>query len=165
VALTTIPAAGAKLRGATLSDLITEVRAVSAYKSANESVSSATTGNTYQNDDELFVSVVANATYRAHLHIVFSSGTTPDFKVTGTVPTGATASAWSWLAAGANSDAALTTGIVVAGTGSNEPVDGWGTVITSSTAGTVQIQWAQSVSDAGSTTVVAGSFLVLERLS
>lgn len=45
---------------------------------------------TLQNDDELFLSVVANIKYWLSMRLIMSSGATPDFKMLFTFPTGLT---------------------------------------------------------------------------
>ena len=121
--------------------------------------------STYQNDDALVISVVANATYTGHLHIVYNSGTAPDFKVVGTVPSGTTTPFWTWHAAPAPGQAtSLTTGAFFDGTAGNAPFDAYGLVITGGTAGNVQIQWAQTTLTASNTIVRAGSYISLTRV-
>jgi hypothetical protein len=59
MAMTTIPAAGAKLRGSVLSSLITELRPLSAIVASNQAL--ATTSTTLQNITDLVVALAANA--------------------------------------------------------------------------------------------------------
>jgi hypothetical protein len=125
--------------------------------------------NTYQDDDELFMSVLAGGLYRAHLHIIFNSGTTPDFKISGTVPSGATAPKWTWHSASATAGgpaqvADLTTGVLLDGTGADAAVDGFGLIDMGGSDGLVQIRWAQITTTASNTTVKANSFLSLTKV-
>jgi len=121
--------------------------------------------STYQNDDALVISVVANAIYTAHLHMIYNSGTVPDFKCVGTVPSGASTPNWTWHAPPAPGQAVpLTTGLFLDGTAANAPLDAFGLIITGATAGNVQIQWAQTASTASNTIVRAGSYISLTRV-
>jgi hypothetical protein len=52
----------------------------------------------------------------------------------------------------------------LAGGSVNRPISMQGTLITSSTAGTLQLQWAQNTSDGTATRVLSGSHLVLQRI-
>lgn len=132
-------------------------------KTLDETVNNS---NAYQDDDELVISVAADSLYRAHLHVVYSSGTTPDFKITGTVPSGATAPRWTWHSASATpaQTAALTTGVILDGTGADAPLDAYGLVDTGGTSGVLQIRWAQSTANASNTIVRADSFLSLTKV-
>lgn len=171
-------AAGSKWRASVGNTKQEENRPLGAFKTANESVSSASTGTTLQNDDELFVSVAASTRYKLSALVMFTSGTTPDFKLDLSLPTSAThyttAATWS-LAAAAGSQLAdsriFTTGasISIPGQGTTFSTQGQLVVLTgyvsvSTTAGEVTIRWAQATSDAGSTTVYANSWLELKRL-
>src|SRR6185503_11810362 len=84
---TSIPAAGAKLRGSVLSSLVTELRPVTVVKGSDEIVSNSAT---LQDDDELLLAVAANVTYRWSIGVAFGAGTAADFKFAFTFPTGAT---------------------------------------------------------------------------
>lgn len=166
MSFTTVPAAGAKLRAGTLQALFAEVRPVSGFKTLDESVSSATTGSTFQADDEMFATVEASVVYRAQLHVVFVSGVTPDFKIRMTVPTGATTPNWSYVIKGSADVWVPTTGLTgIAGDATAESMDAFGLVVVSTTPGTVAVEWAQNTSDPGSTNTQDGSFLVLTRIT
>lgn len=161
MALTTSPAAGAKLRAATLSALMNERLARFAYKTVDESITSTATP---QNDDELFLAVEANATYWGVIQFTWQSGAVPDFRETLSLPSGATATGWvvdTGTATGVcGALAALTS---QAGTGANISYRMSGVLVVSSTAGTAQWQWSQQTSDPSSTIVRAGSYFALTR--
>lgn len=167
MALTTLPTAGAKLRGSVLSSLVTEVRPVAARKTVNETVNNSAA---LQNDDALFVAVVANAVYDVKLVLHYTSGTTPDLKIGWTAPSGATmvwggylfSTASAFTATGNN---AVGTVVALGGLGADVSAVFDGTVVTSTTAGTLQLQWAQNTANASDSTVYAGSFLELRRTS
>jgi hypothetical protein len=167
MALTAIPAAGSKLRGGTLNSLITEVRGVYARKTANETV---TNSNTLQNDDHLFVALAANAVYDWKLILHYNSGTTPDFKLGWSVPSGTTM-VWGGMiadTAGAVTSVAnlsQTTVQAIGGTGAANYQFFTGVVVTSTTAGTLQLQWAQNTTTLSDTILLAGSELILTRTS
>jgi hypothetical protein len=141
-------------------------------KSVTETVTNSTT---LQNDDELFLSVEANATYEVELWLLHSSGTTGDFKGGWTAPSGAT---FAWGVHGVSGASVSTVGatevnfqirtlaesIQLGGANlSGTAAYLRGTLVTSSTAGTLQFQFAQQVSDAAATQVRNGSVLKIKR--
>ena len=87
MAFTTIPGAGARLDASTLYALINELRPLFVRKTSDETVNNSTT---LQNDDQLALAVEANATYWLSMRLIMSSGTTPDFKMLFTFPSGLT---------------------------------------------------------------------------
>lgn len=138
-------------------------------KAADESVTSSTT---LQNDDELLLSVAANASYLFFCYLDYEGASAGDLKISWSVPTSATlrfaqigqtaASAATTSATGIEStaysfgaDAAATLNALLM----------HGTLLTSSTAGTLQLQWAQGTSSGTATKVHAQSFLALWRIS
>ncbi|MFE7947421.1 hypothetical protein [Streptomyces sp. NPDC057426] len=153
-------------------DLLTSSQPDVVTKTATESVTSSTT---LQDDDELFVSVEANATYVVDMMLIHSSATAGDIKIGWSVPAGAS---FSWTGQGASNTA--TSSFTVAdsnmagrnaaeslefggGAGTATRADVSGTLITSATAGALQFQWAQRVSDATATQVRAGTWLSVRR--
>lgn len=167
--------AGSKWRASTGNTKQGENRPLGAFKTANETVSASTT---FQNDDELFVSVDASTRYALRGVILWTSGTVPDFKLDLSLPASAAhntmATTYS-LAAAAGSQLAdsrifVTSGSVsIPGQGTTFSTQGQLTVLDgfvsiSSTAGEVTVRWAQATSDAGTTTVYANSWIELQRL-
>jgi hypothetical protein len=141
-------------------------------KTANETVNDSTV---YQDDNELFVAVAPNAVYKCHVHLIFStySAHNEGFKVSFTAPAGATFNA-GWFetllgtsgAVGATEANASCTGIIPTGDPSTDNVYISDFIlITSATAGTLQLQWAQNTDWAVNTTVYAGSTLEARRVS
>lgn len=143
-------------------------------KAATESVTSSTA---YQNDDELFLPAVANATYRFDLLLLHSSGTTGKFKMQFTAPALSTV-AWGVIgvATSVTSSNPVTdvsmpsrtlTDILGLGggnlTGTTALIQG--VLTTSGTAGNLMLQWAQNVSDPAATQVRAGSTLRMKRIA
>lgn len=168
MALTTIPAAGAKLRGSVLNSLITEVRQVSAIKTADESVTSSAV---LQNDDVLTVALEASARYKFGLFLRYDAVAASDIRTQMSLPASATAfytadgvpvagTAFSLF------DAIESTLFIFegAGAGSIRNVTFIGHILTS-TAGSATLQWAQGTSGGTATIVKAGSMLWAERLS
>lgn len=155
-----VKAAGDKPTAAEWNLLIPKI----AVRTASQTVNNTAT---FQNDNTLTLAVDANTTYRCHLHLSYTSGTTPDFKYQFTKPTGATLSAWSFVgystavafAYGGSGDAQS-----IGGNVSALPLDAWGILTTSSTAGSFTLQWAQNTATASDTVVLAGSFLELLRV-
>lgn len=148
------------------SDATNERTPLFARKSIDESVSSASTGTTYQADDHLVVAGADGAIYTAHLHLIVNSGTTPDIKVRVSLPSGATAPNWSLhKSSGPFLISSMATGLGVATVGSDEAFEYFGLIIMSSTAGAITVEWAQNTSDAGLTTVKANSWIRLDRVS
>lgn len=151
-------------------DLLNEFAPLSAVKSADESVTSSTT---LQNDDSLFLSVAANTSYQISVLLVYNGGTqgSSDLKVGWTAPSGATL-VWgiayrdtggaAHIGAG---DITLTLAAGTNGTSNNYSVLVTATLTTGSTAGTLQLQWAQNTSSSTATTVKAGSSLIGTQLS
>ena len=133
-------------------------------KTADETVNNTTTT---QDDDHLVVALGANETWILRCFIKYNSNTTANFKHSWTVPSGTTYSA---LFQGDN-----TGGFVeYHRTTSVQTVDGkaadWAfleevVVKTSSTAGNIQLQWAQNTANASDTKVLIGSNIVAHRLA
>jgi hypothetical protein len=167
MALTTLPAAGAKLRASVLSALMAERMPITARKTTNETVNAV---GALQNDDELFVAVEASCVYHMELRISYTSGTTPDLKLGWTYPTGTTI---RWSGVDADSAGAIrTTGNlletsipVICGSGGDLNAAYTGMVITGVNAGTLQLQWAQNSATGSNSTVYNGSFLTIKRVA
>jgi len=142
-------------------------------KAADETVANTT----LQNDDDLFFAVGANEKWLVDCTLMIDSNATADFKMTFTVPASATMK-WGPLSINASGlwiqdpssgtnpllDAAATSTV-----GSLSAGQIWGIIVkgivqVAGTAGTVQFQWAQSVTS-GSTLVKAGSCLIAQKLS
>lgn len=150
--------------------LFASVAPLAVIKGADQTITSSTT---FANDNALFVSVVANATYLVQLFIDYEGGTqgSSDIKWTFTGPSG-----WTMRYQGIYRD---TSGTVQANcfTGASGPAAGTngaatlrsvgilGTIVTSSTPGTVQLQWAQNTSSGTGTIVHAQSSMQLWRIS
>lgn len=152
--------------------LLTSMLPITATKAATESVTSSTT---MQNDDELLAAVEASATYDVLLHLLYDSATAGDISIGWSGPTGATLN-WGLIGVHVNETSSSTVAnvsmqsriiseIVDLGGGASTGTYGLvhGTLITSSTAGTLNFRWAQRASSATATNVRAGSQLILRR--
>ena len=142
--------------------------AVIVRKTADEAVASSAT---LQDDDHLKFALAANEAWAFEAFIIANGDSAKDIKFAFTVPSGATL---MWSGLGLHVDAADETdfkvGYVVVASGTQEtfgvrgslvraPYRLYGTVVNSTTAGDLQLQWAQRVSDATATTVFENSWL------
>ncbi|GIH07504.1 hypothetical protein Rhe02_55710 [Rhizocola hellebori] len=124
-----------------------------------------------QNDDVLFLPVLANTVYHMEMRVIQNSGTTPDFKAGWTYPSGLTM-LYNRLGVGLagggnvhllfNSD--QTTSILDDGFAADRSFMMWGYVAVSTTPGTLQFQWAQNTANASNTSVLPGSYLKLTKV-
>lgn len=148
---------------------------LSAIRSTDLSVAN----NTLQNDNQLFLAVEANATYAFDGLLVYTcASATPDVMFAFSFPAGATI---AWYGAGAATNLASQVGSLAAyapisngaaNYGSNDSASFptgniiKGSLKTSSTAGTLQLQWAQVTTTGGSpVTMKTGSFLTARRIA
>lgn len=165
-------AAGADLLGwSTLLKAAPEVYV--AIKGSDQSVTSSTT---LANDNDLTLSVVANAIYEVWSHIIYDAATAADLKFAWTAPAGAT---FDWVQGGLISSADAVSGsmfvgactlatvnttVTGAGSGTNMVCRPSGLLQISSTAGSFTLQWAQQTSSATATRVRQNSYLRLMRV-
>lgn len=156
--------------------LLTAAQPAMAYKLADQSVSSSTTGTTLINDSHLFLPLAINATYELVYCYLAYDGQTPnaDIKLAFTLPTGAVMR-WAPWGGAIGSPSAVDTVDKDASAGAR-PLGTFGfparmtarpagRITTSSTAGNLQLQWAQNTANATATTLYAGSCLGLLRIS
>jgi len=145
-------------------------------KTADETVTGSAA---LQDDDHLACPLEASAVYLIELVFLFdSANTTHDMKIGWTYPTGTTM-LWApqargaenyWIPLGsANFQTGLLTETTVLDMGTSGVAGTWGAwfmgiVSVSTTAGTLQFQWAQNTSDAGALIVKRNSFLRYRRL-
>lgn len=150
-----------------------------ARKTATETVTSNTV---VQNDDELFASVAINYVYTVDMMAVVTGDDLGDVKFQFTYPAGATlaggqVSLLASLAGGVvTSGSAELRAIPVQATPSTALAAGiadtngvlvmyHGVLIMNSTAGTLQLQWAQNASSVNGTVLNIGSYLKLTRMA
>jgi hypothetical protein len=135
-------------------------------KSGDESVTSSTTS---QNDDHLVLNIGANETWLIQYDIFLTVGASTNFKWKLSVPSGGSAAAHVKPANSANgadiSDATSdTTSTTSTASGSNHVhYQIFAKVTSSSTAGAVQLQWAQGTSNGTALTLKSRSKLVAVR--
>ena len=174
---TTIPAAGAKLRGSVFSALLTELRPVRAALSSDFPLATGT--GTLANVTGLVVPVAASTKYDGELWLgaQLAAGTTEDISIAMTWPTGATMYvATGELVTSATSfsgdfemvwRAAHASGAAIANAGLNATLPTWTvmhfTLTVSTTAGNLQVQAAQVTPGANVVTVKAQSKLILHQ--
>jgi hypothetical protein len=128
-----------------------------------------TSSITLTSDSALFQAVEANALYTFNLVLLYTAISAANINMMFIGPAGATMNSgiMGFSSAGGGAFGATTraiaSAVVFGGTGIVVPLFWQGTLQTSSTAGTFQFQWAQSVSNGTAATVKAGSSLSLVR--
>jgi hypothetical protein len=140
-------------------------------KPSDQSVTSSTT---LVNDNDLKHTVAADTTYHVRGIFHYTASTTGDIQFVWTGPSGASVTFVVTCVDSSTLDTATTSRIgslpssslAVGGRGTSFPgVIYWeGTLVTSSSSGTLQLQWAQNTSDGTATTVEAGSLLILTKI-
>lgn len=142
-----------------------------ARKAGTQSVTSSLT---LQNDTELFVAVEANAIYFCDVIIQYDGPSAADLKMLLRTPT---SGSFVGNATGVATAGTTAFDVVTIGIGGNGSFDfgtlGAGTqvltisgmLITSGTAGNLQIEWAQNTVNASATRVLSGSHMNLRRVS
>jgi len=152
--------------------LLTSMLPITVSKPADESVTSSTT---LQNDDDLVVAVSANATYVMDGYIMTSGAAagTGDLKIDFTIPSGATMKYTSFGTTTASPavqyEATVNANSTARAIGTNGSAD-MGVAIQAvitvgSTAGSVQLRWAQNTSSGTATILRATSYLRFERIA
>lgn len=153
-------------------------RALFAYarKSANQSVSSASTGTTLINDTALLVALPTAGTFGFTLNLYYDGPDAGDIKfafptiagMTGTYGVHAISTAGAAGVGTGQFSATTTFGTAIAagttGVGTGLLAIIKGEVTMGGTAGNLQLQWAQNTADAGSTTMRARSSMEAWRI-
>lgn len=133
---------------------------------------SVTSNATVQDDDELFLSVVANASYFVDAWLRHTAASnTPDIRLNYSYPAGASFARSDWGAPDTTTASADSINNTVSTTTDNTRGSGAveraiymrGELIVGATAGTFRVRFAQVTSDAGAVTMKAGSRLILTR--
>ena len=166
MALTTFPGVE-PLQAAVLEALITEARSLGGVKATNQIVNGSAA---LVNATDLSFSAAANASYVGDLCLYYNSGATPDIKFGLTVPSGTTG---TWGGLGYDFTPVLLafgpidigTALGFGGLSADRAAFIRVALLTSSTAGTVQVQFAQSTSNGSNTTLLAGSWIRFNRIS
>jgi len=133
-------------------------------KSANKTVTSSTT---LQNDNELLYAMDANTNYIFEMMLLITGATAGDMKFALTVPSGGDLRASGFgpfsgttsLYGPISSSGGTISSVETYGTTNPTMVFVKGVVMNGSTAGDLQLQWAQNASSATATTVYAKSYL------
>lgn len=130
-------------------------------KESDETVNSSTI---MQSDDELQFNVGRNHKWEIEVALMVNSGATPDFKceLFGTSMTAHYTVTGPSGTAGSVQSLASSTSVVTDGTDQSVVIRG--ILYTNDQIGTFQVRWAQDTSDAGDTTVKAGSYLHARRI-
>lgn len=124
-----------------------------------------------QNDDTLVTTAEPSSKYDFRLWMVINSGTTPDFKMAWTAPSGSTLS-WSVQEGNTVIVAAVLQGpfnlasvVPINGAGSDQMIIVEGLLTTGVIGGPLQLQWAQNTANASNTSVKATTRLRLWKLT
>ena len=159
--------AGARITAA----MMQGIAPLAVVKPSDESVTSSTT---LQNDNDLVVAVSANASYLFYCYLDYEGGTggSSDLKFEWVVPSGATLrfsligtdASNATLIATTKSDTTAYT-LRSAGAATLQAATMVGTLVTSSSSGNLQLEWAQNTSSGTATKVHAQSFLSLWQVS
>lgn len=149
--------------------LVSDLRPLFARKTADESVTSSAV---MQDDNELTVTVEANAVYWFQLLERIDATAASDYKSQLTLPSGATSvsaiDAITIAGTAYNQFDLITTSFQTtegAGAGTVRIAIRNGIIITSSTAGAVTLQWAQNTSGGTATILKAGSYLIALKVA
>lgn len=143
---------------------------LNAYKAAD---TSRVTTTTLANDPDLLVSVAASAWYWIDCVLTYEGSTqgSSDLKYAWSVPTGTTmACQQEGITTAGASTAGFARGVSGGTAGTSGAGNQWtmrisGTVKTSTTPGTLVLQWAQNTSNGVATIVHAGSGMFLRRMA
>lgn len=133
-----------------------------ARKTADETVNNSTT---LQDDNHLGKLCTLSTSYEVELLLIYNSGATPDFKINFTGPAG---SSFTWVAIstlGISIPKTLASSLALDGTGADASVLVKGLFIMSTTAGGLQLQWAQNTANASDTIVRTGSYMRLRKVA
>jgi len=148
-----------------------------AFKTASTDRTSTTTITA---DPELQIAVEANAEYEFQFMLRIGGNTTGKIDIQMTTPSGATGSySCTRLSTSATADSGDATEVRTSprilynvettfnpiSTSAHQVLIGSGRLITSSTAGTFSVDWAQNVSNATATTMHQDSFIKLRRIA
>ena len=144
-------------------DVLTKV----VQKASDETVNNSTT---LQNDDDLLFAMGADETWAFLIFVRHNGGTTPDFSVAITVPTGGSV---TWHSARESSGGShINQAIAVsghtrdfAGKGADNALVITGTARTGGTSGNLQLQWAQQTADASDSKFLARSVLLAWKVA
>jgi hypothetical protein len=137
-------------------------KSITIFKPNDETVTSSTT---LQNDDDFLFSIAANETWKGIMTLSLAANSSGGFKCDFTVPSGCTGTMRGWGAnALSSNNVSIATGLGNTGNAGGNSLSAISFTITnSSTAGTVQLRWAQNASNASGTIMSGGSVLQATR--
>jgi len=119
--------------------------------------------DTLQDDNELFVALLANTNYSFLLYLISISSAVADIKTAFSLPAGATGEILTNVmrAGGSVPMADITTEDSHTSDGTNSLNSFFGKVNMGGTAGNMQLQWAQNTAEVSNTSVLQGSLLLV----
>lgn len=169
MAFTTAKVAGDELPASHLATRFTEVTPLYSFKTANNTAVNNST--VLVNDSDLFWAVAASTTYEFVLTVIYSSNATANFKWALTFPS-ATVS-FGNVAPAIGGGALITaqsgytsgTAIGIGGAAFDQSLHIRGTIAVSSTAGTLQFQFAQNTANVSDSFTRLGSFGTLRKVA
>lgn len=139
---------------------------ISKVKTSRETVTSSTT---LQDDNDFSFSVKANTTYLIESNLTMVAPSSGGFKWACTVPSGASGRVSSYLSNGSSYNTADTD--ITTGSGANTGTTVGNTAlfqiigyVTTTTAGTLNLQWSQHTSNATATYIERGSTMILTEV-
>lgn len=157
---------GERVLAAKLNTNLVPIRAI--RKTADETVNNSAV---LQSDDHLLFAIEASEVWAVQVFLIYQASAVADIKVAWSVPSGATGSHTSMFNAGGPVNTwnatALGTALRQDGAGVAVPVIAmlWATIVNSTTAGTVNLQWAQNSAEATNAQVLTNSWLLGWRLA
>jgi len=139
-------------------------------KTADETVNNSAT---LQNDDHLVYALAASEVVAFECRLTYNTGATPDIKFAFTVPASATLK-WNTVGAWRDNGGTVVPQTDVAASGTAMAFGGFGapddttvtlsgTVVNSTNAGNLQLQWAQDTANGSDTIVRANSWMRVTR--
>lgn len=144
-------------------------------KTAAETVTSSTA---LQNDDHLLFAIGASEIWGVQCFLFCSGATTGDIKFAWSVPSGATGTFGGIGPTTSQAQSATITDVLLpvqstlataeafgVTSGGGVSILLWATIVNSTNAGTVNLQWAQQTSDGTATQVAANSWLLAHRIA
>jgi hypothetical protein len=153
---------GDELTASHLATRYAELTSLFVRKSADETVNNTAT---LQADDQLVLPVAASVTYRFMLRLIVNTNATADFKMQFTFPSGTTMSYDAFT--GSNPDTAASslqgpstqaTISAFSGVAADQTLHIVGMIITSTTAGSMGLTWAQNTANVSDTIVKTNSY-------
>lgn len=175
MSFTTLPGSGTTLTAATLSALVTELRPLVAYKTADETVTSSIT---LQNDDQMTITLAASTNYEIETVVWAAGDDLGDLRMNYSAPSsvvgwagqvallnpsGASTASDANMVAYAFSSGVLTSDLAIGIADTNLVVAVIKGFLEVSTGGTFTARWGQVTSSGTGTTIKRGSWLKAKK--